>query len=57
MNLLHRHLHPGLNLGHTDPETHQQAEETLFGFWIFLMSVWILVFKILLFHWKNMLMK
>ena len=38
MNLLHRHLHPGLNLGHTDPETHQQAEETLFGFWIFLMS-------------------
>lgn len=31
-------LHPGLNLGHTDPEAHEKAEENLFGFWIFLMS-------------------
>lgn len=31
-------LHPGLNLGHTDPEAHEKAEEKLFGFWIFLMS-------------------
>ncbi|WP_279480073.1 cytochrome c oxidase subunit 3 [Aureimonas sp. SK2] len=38
MSLLAQHRHPGLNLGHTDPETHRQAEETLFGFWVFLMS-------------------
>lgn len=31
-------LHPGINLGHTDPEAHEKAEEKIFGFWIFLMS-------------------
>lgn len=30
--------HPGLNLGHTDLVTHEQAEMGLFGFWVFLMS-------------------
>lgn len=30
--------HPGLNLGSTDPETHEVAESLLFGFWTFLMS-------------------
>ncbi|NEU14112.1 cytochrome o ubiquinol oxidase subunit III [Methylobacterium sp. BTF04] len=30
--------HPGLNLGHTDAVTHEQAETGLFGFWVFLMS-------------------
>ncbi|MDF2235317.1 cytochrome c oxidase subunit 3 [Albimonas sp. CAU 1670] len=33
-----RNLHPGLNLGRTDADTHRAAEEILFGFWIFLMS-------------------
>lgn len=31
-------LHPGVNLGSTDPAAHELAEEKLFGFWIFLMS-------------------
>ena len=31
-------LHPGINLGSTDPQTHIDAEETVFGFWVFLMS-------------------
>lgn len=31
-------LHPGLNLGATDGETHVAAEQLLFGFWVFLMS-------------------
>ncbi|KTR07591.1 cytochrome o ubiquinol oxidase subunit III [Aureimonas ureilytica] len=30
--------HPGINLGATDPKTHIDAEETVFGFWVFLMS-------------------
>ncbi len=30
--------HPGINLGHTDKEAHAEAEETVFGFWVFLMS-------------------
>nr|WP_298372152.1 cytochrome o ubiquinol oxidase subunit III [uncultured Halomonas sp.] len=30
--------HPGINLGDTDPATHQVAESVVFGFWIFLMS-------------------
>jgi cytochrome o ubiquinol oxidase subunit 3 len=30
--------HAGLNLGATDPLTHEQAERALFGFWMFLMS-------------------
>lgn len=39
---VHDHLYPGLNLGSTDTETHKLAEETVFGFWIFLMSDLIL---------------
>lgn len=35
---LSERLHPGINLAGTDPEGHEAAEETLFGFWIFLMS-------------------
>ncbi|WP_428029128.1 cytochrome c oxidase subunit 3 [Ancylobacter sp.] len=35
---LSERLHPGLNLAGTDPESHEAAEEVLFGFWIFLMS-------------------
>ena len=31
-------LHPGINLGHTDPETHLDAEPVVFGFWVFLMA-------------------
>ena len=30
--------HAGLNLGDTDPMTHEQAETGIFGFWVFLMS-------------------
>ncbi|MGH7156131.1 MAG: cytochrome c oxidase subunit 3, partial [Acetobacteraceae bacterium] len=30
--------HPGINLGPTHPEAHEQAEEMVFGFWVFLMS-------------------
>ncbi len=30
--------HPGLNLGRTDPKAHDEAEELVFGFWVFLMS-------------------
>ncbi len=30
--------HPGLNLGTTDPTIHEEAEEAVFGFWVFLMS-------------------
>lgn len=33
-----RYRHPGINLGNTDPETHEAAETLLFGFWVFLMS-------------------
>ncbi|MBC7202075.1 MAG: cytochrome c oxidase subunit 3 [Pusillimonas sp.] len=35
---LYQRLHPGVNLGPTDPENHEEAEEKIFGFWIFLMS-------------------
>lgn len=31
-------LHPGLNLGSDHGEHHTQAETTLFGFWVFVMS-------------------
>jgi cytochrome o ubiquinol oxidase subunit 3 len=31
-------LHPGINIGNTEPETHAAAEEKVFGFWVFLMS-------------------
>ncbi|SHI30958.1 cytochrome c oxidase subunit 3 [Wenxinia saemankumensis] len=30
--------HPGLNLNHTDRETHDRAESVMFGFWVFMMS-------------------
>ncbi|KAA0969105.1 cytochrome o ubiquinol oxidase subunit III [Aureimonas fodinaquatilis] len=33
-----RNLHPGINLGSTDPETHRAAEGIVFGFWLFLMA-------------------
>lgn len=33
-----KNLHPGINLGHSDPAGHHQAEPVMFGFWIFLMS-------------------
>lgn len=33
-----RRHHPGLNLGGTDPDNHEAAEEVIFGFWVFLMS-------------------
>ena len=35
---IYERLHPGLNLAATDPESHEEAEEVVFGFWIFLMS-------------------
>lgn len=38
MSDLGLHRHPGLNLGRTDPEAHRDAEEAVFGFWVFLMS-------------------
>ena len=31
-------LYPGLNLGDAHGEAHVQAETTVFGFWVFLMS-------------------
>lgn len=30
--------HPGINLGATDPDSHEAAEEVVFGFMVFLMS-------------------
>ena len=30
--------HPGINLGPAHPDADEQAEETVFGFWVFLMS-------------------
>ena len=54
MSLTRHHLHPGLNLGHTDPETHEKAEEALFGFWIFLMSDLVL-FALLFATYASML--
>ncbi len=33
-----RASHPGINLGETDAETHEQASAAVFGFWVFLMS-------------------
>ena len=41
--------HAGLNVGATDHATHAEAEYSLFGFWIFLMSdalVFALLFAI-----------
>ncbi len=34
--------HPGINLGTSDPDAHEAAEEVVFGFWVFLMSDLIL---------------
>ena len=39
-------LYPGLNLGNTHGEAHEQAETTVFGFWVFLMSD-LIIFGIL----------
>ena len=33
-----RKLHAGINIGHSDPDAHREAEPVMFGFWIFLMS-------------------
>lgn len=33
-----RNLHPGINLGATDPDVHRAAEGVVFGFWLFLMA-------------------
>lgn len=30
--------HAGINLGSTDPDTHEAAGEVVFGFWVFMMS-------------------
>ena len=38
MTILVPSRHPGINLAHTDAEAHREAEETVFGFWVFLMS-------------------
>lgn len=38
MLIIENNRHPGINLGSTDPETHESAESLLFGFWIFLMA-------------------
>lgn len=37
-----RPLHPGLNLGPAHGEAHEDAEEIVFGFWVFLMTDLIL---------------
>jgi cytochrome o ubiquinol oxidase subunit III len=39
-------LYPGLNLGETHGEAHEEAEKTVFGFWVFLMSD-LIIFGIL----------
>ena len=39
-------LYPGLNLGGGHGEAHEQAENTVFGFWVFLMSD-LIIFGIL----------
>ena len=39
-------LYPGLNLGDGHGEAHEQAESTVFGFWVFLMSD-LIIFGIL----------
>ena len=39
-------LYPGLNLGATHGEAHEDAEKTVFGFWVFLMSD-LIIFGIL----------
>ena len=39
-------LHPGINIGASEPETHAAAEEKVFGFWVFLMSD-LIIFSLL----------
>ena len=39
-------LYPGLNLGGGHGDAHDQAENTVFGFWVFLMSD-LIIFGIL----------
>ena len=39
-------LYPGLNLGATHGDAHEDAEKTVFGFWVFLMSD-LIIFGIL----------
>jgi cytochrome o ubiquinol oxidase subunit 3 len=34
--------HPGINLGSHHGEAHEKAEVVVFGFWVFLMSDFIL---------------
>ena len=46
--------HPGLNFGKLDPETHEEAEEAVFGFWVFLMSDLVL-FSLLFATYATML--
>lgn len=48
-----RTLHPGVNIGHTDPQAHREAEPIMFGFWIFLMSDLVL-FALLLASYSAM---
>lgn len=40
-------IHPGINIGATEPETHAKAEPIMFGFWVFLMSD-LVMFSLLL---------
>ena len=46
--------HPGLNFGSLDPKTHEEAEEVVFGFWVFLMSDLVL-FSLLFATYATML--
>ena len=46
--------HPGLNLGHDDDLAHEQTEELVFGFWVFLMSDLVL-FSLLFATYATML--
>ena len=46
--------HPGLNYGSLDPQTHEEAEEVVFGFWVFLMSDLVL-FSLLFATYATML--
>ena len=54
MSDLSLHRHPGINLGATDPEAHREAEETVFGFWVFLMSD-LVVFALLFATYATMI--
>ncbi|MXP27139.1 cytochrome o ubiquinol oxidase subunit III [Altererythrobacter indicus] len=46
-------LHPGINIGQSDPEQHMEAEPIMFGFWVFLMSDLVL-FALLLVTYSAM---